>query len=968
MPRLFQYSLRLSATILFVVVTCAMAPAQNFSDSFESGTLNAWTIMPAGTAIFANYYINNNPHTGVHGAECGPGLSGLVRIRRSNFSACVGMFTVWFKLRGPSVDSRIRILASADGRDYYEAWFNPVGTDNPIWQILACEHGVIRVLIDGGANSIPAPQRDQWFKFSFIRFGDGRLSATIDDGAPLTVVDTKITVPGGMEIPAWQDVSNEMIFDDVSAAGISDNCITGGTPSAGGTASLQFSGVYCGTQHVDSTIDVCNTGGGTLNVKDVTFSGTDAASFSSVGFSPFSLDGGMCGFIPIQYTPGGAASTLASGVMHVQTDATNIPGGMLDIPLLAKLDSVAFVASPRTIEFGELNCQALPVTLPLSIRADGTIKATIGFSPVTQPFSLFSDSLNLPILPGRTRTIAVNLNATVDGESRQVLTLLEQCGHTESIILHAKVHAPTLAADNPFQFGSLLCDTVKIIQTIIRNSGSLRTVIHTPTAPPQFEVVPLTDSLLDTGGAITLTLRFHPNQFGLFSDTLRVPSEECGGTMLNIPVSGTKERTGIAFGNVQSDTLNYGAVCPTQLPKDTTIDIVNLSTAINPFTRVLNAPFSLLGNIGFPLAPGERRTVRVRFTAATDGAYADSLVLQDTCGNVITLYCRAKLETPKIAVQALYDSTFCPGTPAVFHVPVRNDGISQHYMTASCAQCAATPGNAMIVPGSAATFDVSFPGFTTSGSRTFTLLIADDCGGTYPVSLHVTQHGDPGLISLWADTTHIRDGKSAVVDVQAASPQALSNIDSIAFRITADITALQFDSVTSANATVSHKQIAPHIVEVAVTGITSSANPIATMHYTALVGSTLSPEVRIDPLPGKSLCATTTSALAAIVPLAAHGCELSTVLVNPFTTSIQTIFPNPASGQVTVGYTLVENVPVRITLTNALGEMLRTIDVAAAKPGTYSALLPTDGLENGVYAVTLRAGTITDSRMIGLLK
>lgn len=142
-------------------------------------------------------------------------------------------------------------------------------------------------------------------------------------------------------------------------------------------------------------------------------------------------------------------------------------------------------------------------------------------------------------------------------------------------------------------------------------------------------------------------------------------------------------------------------------------------------------------------------------------------------------------------------------------------------------------------------------------------------------------------------------------------------------------------------------------------------NPIATLTYHTVVGSTLAPEVRVEEIISSATCPGAASTDPVVIPLLPFGCELTTVQVTPFASRIVSIVPNPAPGApVQIMFEVVEKVPVHIELSDALGDRVRTITDETLDPGRYAVTVDLEGLAAGIYLMTYQAGRTRDERTL----
>lgn len=81
-------------------------------------------------------------------------------------------------------------------------------------------------------------------------------------------------------------------------------------------------------------------------------------------------------------------------------------------------------------------------------------------------------------------------------------------------------------------------------------------------------------------------------------------------------------------------------------------------------------------------------------------------------------------------------------------------------------------------------------------------------------------------------------------------------------------------------------------------------------------------------------------------------------------------YPNPFNPATTIQYTLTNTEHIEISLYNCLGELIQIIESGVKDPGTYKLFLSFDDqlLPSGIYFYKLRAGDITETRKMILMK
>ncbi len=79
-------------------------------------------------------------------------------------------------------------------------------------------------------------------------------------------------------------------------------------------------------------------------------------------------------------------------------------------------------------------------------------------------------------------------------------------------------------------------------------------------------------------------------------------------------------------------------------------------------------------------------------------------------------------------------------------------------------------------------------------------------------------------------------------------------------------------------------------------------------------------------------------------------------------------YPNPFNGSTTITYDLPLSAPVRLTLVNALGEVVRILDDRLAGAGTQVIRVEADGLASGIYFYRMTSGPYTAVRKMCILR
>jgi hypothetical protein len=79
-------------------------------------------------------------------------------------------------------------------------------------------------------------------------------------------------------------------------------------------------------------------------------------------------------------------------------------------------------------------------------------------------------------------------------------------------------------------------------------------------------------------------------------------------------------------------------------------------------------------------------------------------------------------------------------------------------------------------------------------------------------------------------------------------------------------------------------------------------------------------------------------------------------------------YPNPFNPSTKITYTVPQKLPVRLTVTNILGEEVATLVNDVKEAGTYEHSFSAAGIPSGVYFYTLKAGEFVSTRKMMLVK
>jgi len=203
----------------------------------------------------------------------------------------------------------------------------------------------------------------------------------------------------------------------------------------------------------------------------------------------------------------------------------------------------------------------------------------------------------------------------------------------------------------------------------------------------------------------------------------------------------------------------------------------------------------------------------------------------------------------------------------------------------------------------------------------------------------------PLQLSLQPDSRSLITGNVLRVYV-VATP--LSSVTDESFTVANEPTALHLDSVTTfCSATIlrSSDSTAFDISSCS----QASSDTIAILYYQTLIGYTDTPYVHLQNISTTNTCETVQNTGGITVTLSLPGCDLGQAVVTPYSSGINSIYPNPNNGVMTVQYSTVENASVQLALCDVLGRTVENIMNSSQMPGVYTIQFSLDDLANGAY-------------------
>jgi len=712
---------------------------------------------------------------------------------------------------------------------------------------------------------------------------------------------------------------------------------------------LNFGTLVCDSVR-DRTIELYNKGIDTLVISSDQIIGQAGNNFTLINPSSF----------PVSIAPGDSTpvtvrwivfndSTLYGDTLLLYNNDPNPGDNPWAIVLAGAKISIQFSindGAPRdTIFFPPVACGTAEDT-SFILNNLSPIPTTFQFQSTNPEFSSAS-SVFLNI--NDSRKIVVHFSgASVAGAYIDSLIISDSCGNPKIVLVKAEVENGKLIFSNLQD--TIICAGDSIARFVtIHNLGSTTEILRSADSNSLFAILP--DSLVIAAGKSgVLQISFTGTQkSGMYAGAFTF-TDNCGNAYI------VTDTVTVGSASIASQTILDTTVCPGAMAGKL-ISLHNFTTTTQ--TIVLSGGTTLfsVSPDTVTIAPGDSVPVSVIFKGASDtGTYTASYALP-ACTEIKAT---VAVHEHTAAVPQLLDTTICPFTPVTLTIPVTNkNGNAQTYLY-SINFDAIQPGiwrllkDSSFIPGGLTdSLRVTFAGGPVGTDSTI-VHITGSCGSVdAPVFVHISPPTKLQL-SLQADLDTVAVGAEKKVYL-IAKPSA-SAANGVTLHIANEPTALNFDSVSSecgAKVTYTNDTAA---ITLANCPNAAVSDTIATLYYTTLVGSTLTPTVRLQSATTTNACDSVTGGGTVTLALQAPGCELGTVNVQPFTTSLGAAFPNPATGMTTVTYSTIEDANVTIDIRDALGKTALPVVNTYLKPGVYNATIDARSLKTGVYFLRMQAG------------
>jgi len=495
------------------------------------------------------------------------------------------------------------------------------------------------------------------------------------------------------------------------------------------------------------------------------------------------------------------------------------------------------------------------------------------------------------------------------------------------------------------KFGTVALGKSKSFDVTLSNTGGVPVTIASITSSdPQFTFTP-DDNTIAPSGSVTAEATFTPvakdaqNGFiviesnSIFGpDTVFVTGKGTASAVIEI------DRIMLAFGDIPTGTTKAMALNISNTGNDT-LTISDITTSNAKFTVDISS---------MVLEPGGSFTDTVRFSPTAHGPVSGDLTLTHNAPGSPTAI---PLSGRGIAEVSM---TIDPASISFGNVPVG----TQKDTTVTITNTGNDPLRISDFTADDARFTLETPIETIGqgSSKTFTLRFAPDAVGPVNAVFTITSNAGSSPNTIAVAGTGALDPA-----ISFGSPQL--SFDSVDVGGSKDLV-LTISSTGSKNLSVS-----------AITSSNADFTPLSTQ-FEIPGGSSQDATIRFEPSvigerSGVLVIVSNAATSPDTVLVSGIGRDVSAVhqlQAMPDAFTLYQNYPNPFNPSTTIRYDLQKSSPVRVTVRNALGQVVATLVDEAQNPGSHTVRWNSAGNPPGVYFYVLRVGEFESFGTMVLVK
>lgn len=757
--------------------------------------------------------------------------------------------------------------------------------------------------------------------------------------------------------------------------------------------SVDFGRVPESQTSVDTLIELRNDGLNDITITSLSFD--DPRFTVTEPATPFSIPPGGTRLIGVRLTP--RPGVPERGSLRIVGQPCFSP---VDVAFSGFKGSGPLLGMPRIFEYPPALCASPgPRDTVIHVESIGeeplelTSVRIIG--PDNAMFALLRNPAPVTLPPGARDSIIVRYTPTTYARHQAYLELSTNARNATdplAISLSGRLDTATAAPNRrTIDFDTILSCDDPIERTFsMMNNGTVEALISQIVSDPSlpFSVVqtgPL--SIAPFGGDRSVTIRFEPTADGDFEGTFRFVGEPCGINE-EITVRGTRISPALS---ASTATLDFDTLYHCDAPVEATFTLTN-----NGLTRDTIARFSPQGSDAFTLldptfpvelAPGESRTVRVRFTPTAAGSFGGSYDFQwQPCGNSTVVGVNAVVIDPQIALSATslsFGQVAVDGGEVTRNVTLTND--SPKSRTFSSLDFGGDTRYRLVSPstpitlaaGESVELVVGFdPSEIGTSEITATLLSDGPCADMATIALSGEGTGIETITARF--TIAVPDDLSGAIDDVVDIPIEMRdgvNLDAaglatLRLQLSWRASMLYphgFTPAAGLSGTIVEDEIVGEnrVVTLDLSGTSFPSNGrIGTIKALVLLGDRLTTEITIDSV-------SVTPTVDRIWSIAVDNglfttegiCRLDGDRLIGFGTALKIIGlrPNPVNAAAEVDFVAEGDEEVRFRLIDAGGVERKVVTAGRLDAGAYTVALDVSDLPTGSYVCLLEAGGKSDN-------
>ena len=414
-------------------------------------------------------------------------------------------------------------------------------------------------------------------------------------------------------------------------------------------------------------------------------------------------------------------------------------------------------------------------------------------------------TVSVVFTPTETGTKSGTLSIADDASGSPVTVTLNGTGVAVAVAsLPGNQDAPLISlSPTSLTFASRAVGSTSTAQTVtLTNSGnaalSVTSLAFTGTNAGDFAETHTCGSSVAAGGNCTVSVTFTPAASGARTATLRI-ADNASGSPQTVSLTGTGASTALVA-SVSPTSLAFGNQSVGARSAAQTVTLTNsgnaaLSVTSLNFTGTNASDFAQTNTCGSSVAAGSNCTISVTFTPAANGSRTATLSIADNASGSPQTLSLTGTGANTAPVASVSPTSLAFGNQPVGAksapqtVTLTNSGNAALSVTsltftgtnASDFAQTNTCGSS-VAAGGKCTISVTFTP-AASGSRTATLSIADNAGGS-PQTLSLTGTGASAALGASVSPTTLAFGNQSVGAKSAAQTVTLTNSGSAALSVT----------------------------------------------------------------------------------------------------------------------------------------------------------------------------------------